>query len=73
MFFMKVVSIFCGVALLLAFCADATFWFFTWTRGSAALFSTKSGWVFLFFLFWVISFVLGLFITRRLQIFPFVH
>ncbi len=72
MVFLKVISIFCGVALLLAFGADATILLLTQVTGGFAIsVRGRFGWVFLFSIFWVIAFVLGVLISRRLHVFPF--
>lgn len=72
MFFLRPISIFCGVALLLAFSADATILLLAHVTGGIGIaFKGRLGGVPLFFFFWVLAFVVGVLVARRLHVFPF--
>ena len=74
MFFLRVVSVLCGTALLLAFCADATILLIAHVAGGFGIVAKgRFGWVLFYFFFWVLSFVPGWFIARGLHVFPFVR
>jgi len=74
MMFLKVISVFCGVALVLGLCADATILLLAQvTGGFGILWRGRFGQVPLFLSLWVIAFVLGALIARRMHVLPVVH
>jgi len=73
MFFLRVVSILCGVALLLAACADLSIFGASLVTGSFMIGGTRFGWTTVFSLLWIIALVLGLLIARKFHVFPFIR
>jgi hypothetical protein len=69
--FARYAAIFCGVAFLLAVCADSVkFFALLLIRGSFMFAATRRGWLFLFALWWLISFVVALPLARRFSGLP---
>lgn len=70
--FLKPVLIFCASAISLAVLLDGSFLIAAQFRPLVGLWSTRSGWVLIFAIFWTIAFVIGLLIARSVHVFPFV-
>ncbi len=74
--FARYAAIFCGVAFLLALCADLVQFLVlvivAHTSGcGVGYFNTRRGWLFVFALWWLISFVIALPLARRFSGLPF--
>jgi hypothetical protein len=68
--FVRYAAIFCGVALLLALCAELAFWLALavaahFSSGGVGVFYARRGWLFLFALWWLISFVISVPLARK--------
>jgi hypothetical protein len=71
-FFLRTFSLFCAVALLLAFAGDVLFLVATRiSGGGAGLLMKPPAWIGLFFIAWIAAFAIGVFIASKLHIFPF--
>jgi hypothetical protein len=74
--FLRHTLIFCGVAAVVALCADILFWIIliagAHLSGSGFFFSAKrSGWIAILAALWLISFLIGLPIARKFSGMPF--
>jgi hypothetical protein len=70
MLFVRYAAIFCGVAFLLALGAEVAFWpglavAAHFSSGGVGFGSTRRGWMFLFALWWLISFVVAVPLARK--------
>ena len=69
-------AIFCGVAFLVALCTDVTrFLFFmlvaSLSRSNFAFGATRRGWIAIFAMWWLISFLIALPLARKFNGLPF--
>jgi hypothetical protein len=71
--YIKIVLLFCGIAILLAAVADALFLLAARFMGVSAITATYEGWILLFLGWWAISFGVGVRLATVLQIFPFIR
>jgi len=78
MIFLRVVSILCGTAILLAFVADAAVYILVQRHGAIGFWVRKgtppwfpSAFTFIFSLLWIAAFVIGLLIVKKFRVFPF--
>jgi hypothetical protein len=74
--FLRHTLIFCGVAIIVAFCADILFWITLVAgahfSGSGFFFSAKrGGWIAILGALWLISFLIGLPIARKFSGMPY--
>lgn len=70
MIFVKIISLFCLVAMALAFCADTVCLVLARSLGGFGIFAKPSGWFTLFSVFWVFALVIGWLLVRRFHFFP---
>jgi len=70
-FFLRTTSLFCAVALLLAFTGDVLFFVATRISGGGGLLLKTHALIGLFFLAWVAAFAIGIVIASKFHIFPF--
>jgi hypothetical protein len=71
-FFLRTISLFCAVALLLAFAGDVLFLVASRISGGGlGLLMKPPAWIGLFFAAWIAAFAIGVFIASKFHIFPF--
>ncbi len=70
MYFLRVVAVLCGTAILLALAADTTIFLLVHHFGSFGTWWHKgrpSPWIPLFSVLWIVALVIGLFVARKLR------
>ncbi len=73
MFFLRIISLFSLIALLLAFSADALLFASTRLTGGFAIFAKPLGWAAIFSVMWIAALAIGCLVAWKLQVFPFVR
>lgn len=74
MFFTKVISVLCLIAIAIAICFDLLIFAMAMMTGSFGIFVRgRFGWVYLYAVPWLLAFVIGLVIVRRFHIGPFIR
>ena len=71
MFFLRVISLFSLIALLIALSADALLIAASRVTGGIGIFAKPLGWVTLFSTIWIAALVIGCLTAWKLQLFPF--
>lgn len=71
MLYLKMSSLFCLMAMLLAITANGIFFLVGRLAGGAAIVATYRGWIILVGIWWGVSFLLGLWVATSLRLFPF--
>jgi hypothetical protein len=76
MLFLRIISLFCAVALLLAFAGDVLLFVLSFVAAhmsgnGAGLLLKPPAWIGLFFAAWTAAFAIGVFISIRFHVFPF--
>ena len=74
--FARYAAIFCAVAFLVALCADVlkflAFMFIAhFSSGGVGYFTTRRGWLAIFAMWWIISFLIALPLARKFSGLPF--
>jgi hypothetical protein len=66
LFFTRPILVFCGVAIALGIGADALFFTFTMLAGGGGLLLRRGGWFVVFGTLWLLAFVIGSLLVRKL-------
>jgi len=72
MMLMKVVALFCAMALGIAFLADSAIFACGRIFDSFAIAAKPSGWTVIILTLWIAAFAVGLFVVKHFHIFPFI-
>jgi hypothetical protein len=69
--YVKIVLLFCSIAVFLAGCGNLIFHLSARFAGGATVAATQTGWAVLLFGWWTTSFLVALYLAIVLRIFPF--